>query len=125
VALLLSRLYQERKRFIKPEEIIKLSTIGGAYALGLEDEIGSLEAGKQADIIAISLDSIYQQPVLLNNLDASSDIYSCLLFASQISDVIFTMVSGKELYSDGKLLIFDENEVKNRIIKALRFLRGI
>jgi 5-methylthioadenosine/S-adenosylhomocysteine deaminase len=125
VALLLSRLYQERKRFIKPEEIIKLSTIGGAYALGLEDEIGSLEAGKQADIIAISLDSIYQQPVLLNNLDVSSDIYSCLLFASQISDVIFTMVSGKELYSDGKLLIFDENEVKNRIIKALKFLRGI
>jgi len=139
-AVLLSRLdsspkTSQRRKFIKPEEVIKLATIGGACALGLEKEIGSLEVGKQADLIAIRLDSIWHEPVKFNirssfkisensmtsnDFESSDNIYSCLLFTSSSRDVCFTMVAGQELYSDGKLLKLDENELKEKIIKTTK-----
>ena len=51
------------KRFISAREAIETATIGGANALRLNDQIGTLEAGKQADLAVVSLGNIAQQPV--------------------------------------------------------------
>lgn len=106
-AALLARTRSEENKFIDAENIIKTATIGGASTLGLENEIGTLETGKQADIIAISLDEPAQMPVY--------DIYSTLLFTANARDVIWTMVAGEELYRNGELKKIDEDEIKAKM----------
>jgi 5-methylthioadenosine/S-adenosylhomocysteine deaminase len=66
--------------------MLEMATLGGARAMGLDGIIGSLEPGKRADIIAVSLGHIAQQPV--------HDIHNTLLFATSARDVVMTMVNG-------------------------------
>ena len=106
-ATLFARNLENRKRFLNAEEIIETATLGGACALGLKNEIGTLEADKQADLIVISLDNIAQLPV--------HDVYSALLFASNARDIRLTMVAGEEIFRDGEAKNIDENELKREI----------
>jgi 5-methylthioadenosine/S-adenosylhomocysteine deaminase len=106
-ATLVARSAEGRNRFLTATEIIETATLGGALALGLDAEIGTLEAGKQADVIVISLADIAQQPV--------HDVYSALLFASNARDVRMTLVAGEEIYRDGRALKINEAEVKAKL----------
>jgi len=106
-ATLLARTRDDRQRFLSAEEIIKTATLGGARALGLEAEIGTLAAGKQADCIAVSLENAAQMPV--------HDVYSALLFASNARDVKMTMVAGREIYREGRAKMIDEAELKAKM----------
>lgn len=106
-AILSARNLETKKRFIEPAEALKAATLGGAKSLGLDAQIGSLEAGKQADIIAVSLEDIAQMPV--------HDIHSALIFASNSRDVKMTMVAGREIYRDGKSKMIDESEIKTKM----------
>jgi aminodeoxyfutalosine deaminase len=106
-ATLLARTRAEKQRFLTAEEIIETATLGGARALGLENKTGTLEAEKQADVIAVSLENAAQMPV--------HDVYSALLFASNARDVRMTMVAGKEIYRDGEAKIIDEIELKAKL----------
>ena len=83
--------------------VLKMATINGAKALGLEKRIGSLETGKEADMITINLDSIETAPVY-NPL--SHLIYCC--GRESVSDV---WVAGKQLMENRKLLTIDEAQV--------------
>lgn len=111
-ATLFARNAPHRREFLQPPQIIETATLGGAKALGLENETGSLEAGKQADFIIISLKNIAQMPVY--------DIYSTLLFASGARDVCLTVVAGREIYRDGKSKMIDEEEVKIKVKEIAR-----
>lgn len=108
-ATLLARTRIDKNRFLSAKEIIETATFGGARSLGLENEIGSLEAGKQADICVFSLDNAAQMPV--------NDVYSALLFASNARDVLMTMVAGEEVFKNGKTLSIDENALKDEMRK--------
>lgn len=108
-ATLAARTRVDKKRFIHAREIIETATIGGAKALGMENEIGTLEAGKQADVIVISLAAAAQIPV--------HDVYNALLFASNSNNVTLTMVAGVELLRDNILTKVDEIGIKDRIEK--------
>ena len=77
-------------RFITAGEMLETATLGGAKALGLSDQIGSLEPGKQADVAVVTLANIAQQPV--------NDIHTALVFASNARDTVLTIVAGKEIY---------------------------
>ena len=90
-AALTARNRLDHKRFITAREMIEIATIGGAKGLQLDDRIGSLEVGKQADITVVSLSDAAQQPV--------NDIYAALVFASNARDVKMTMVAGTIVYS--------------------------
>ena len=102
----------ERQRFLSAKESIETATLGGAKSLGLENEIGTLSTGKQADLIAVSLENIAQMPV--------HDVYSALLFASNARDVRRTIVAGEELYRDGEAQKTDEKELKAQMNKIAR-----
>ena len=93
--------------FIDAAGAIRLMTLGGAQALGLESEIGSLEPGKRADIIAVSLSAVSQRPI--------NDVESSIVFSSGARDVILTMVDGEEIYRDGRILTVDESEILKSI----------
>jgi cytosine/adenosine deaminase-related metal-dependent hydrolase len=81
--------------FISSREMLETATLGGARALGLDGKVGSLEAGKDADIAVVSLSSVRQRPV--------TDIYAALIFSTSAADVTVTMVAGNEVYRSVKL----------------------
>jgi 5-methylthioadenosine/S-adenosylhomocysteine deaminase len=77
------------QRFVTAREALEAATLGGAKALGLDGLIGTLEAGKQADLAVVSLEHIGQQPV--------HDVEATLVFSSSGRDIVRTMVNGKAL----------------------------
>jgi aminodeoxyfutalosine deaminase len=74
---------------ITPRDIFRLATLGGAKALGLDKEIGTIEKGKKADIIAVPLPN-----------KNTGDLYSDLL--RETKSCIMTMVNGKILFKEGQ-----------------------
>jgi cytosine/adenosine deaminase-related metal-dependent hydrolase len=89
-AALAARNRAESKRFISAKEMLETATLGGARALGLDDKIGTIEAGKQADLAIVSLSHAAQQPI--------GDIHAALVFSSNARDVVLTLVAGREAY---------------------------
>jgi 5-methylthioadenosine/S-adenosylhomocysteine deaminase len=85
-----ARNHPRRERFVSAREVLETATIGGARASGLDDRIGSIEPGKQADLVVVSLEHPARQPV--------NDIYAALVFSSNARDVRMTMVAGREVY---------------------------
>lgn len=79
---------------------LSMATIHGARALGLEDRIGSIEAGKQADLAAIRLDTIETQPV--------HHVVSQVVYAAPRSSFTDVWVAGRRLLADRELTTFDE-----------------
>ncbi len=82
---------------------LRMATLNGARALGLEDQIGSLEVGKAADIAAFDLSGLAQQPIY--------DPVSQLLYASNRDCVKHVWVGGKQLLDDRKLTRLDEERL--------------
>ncbi|HXF40970.1 MAG TPA: amidohydrolase family protein [Blastocatellia bacterium] len=88
------------------EQLLRLATLDGAKALGLDREAGSLEAGKQADLIAIDLSQSHTTPI--------HDPTATIIFSSSASDVVFTSVAGRVLF-DRKLKTLDEAALRQRV----------
>jgi 5-methylthioadenosine/S-adenosylhomocysteine deaminase len=94
---------------------LDLATIGGARALGMEKQIGSLEAGKHADIIVVSMGAARQTPMY--------DPVSHLVYVTHGDDVRTTIVNGKVLMKDRKVLTLDKAAViadANRLSAKVR-----
>lgn len=89
-AVLAARNRSGSKRWLSAQEVLEAATLGGAKALGLDDEIGTIEAGKAADLVVVSLGHAAQQPI--------GDIHAALVFTSNARDVRLTMVAGREVY---------------------------
>jgi 5-methylthioadenosine/S-adenosylhomocysteine deaminase len=90
-------------------EVLRLATIEGARAIGLGDQIGSLEAGKQADIIVVDLTAPNLSPVLEAPV---RNIVPNLVYAASGREVKMVMVAGKVLMRDGQVLSLDEDAVR-------------
>ncbi len=89
------------------EKVLEMATINGAKALGLEDEIGSLEKGKKADIVLVDLDVPNLRPIYYGkNLNA----YSHLVYASP-NAVDTVLIDGKLIVRDGKIDTVDEEKL--------------
>ncbi len=82
-------------RALPAHQALELATRRGAEALGLGDRIGSLEAGKQADIITVSMDGARQTPMY--------DPVSHLVYVSRGADVRTSIVAGRVLMRDGRV----------------------
>jgi len=115
-AALTARARPDKKRLVTAREIVETMTRGGARALGLESEIGTLEVGKQADLVVMSLEHVAQLPI--------NDIYAAVLFASSARDVISTIVAGKTIYANGRPSMIDESELKAEVKAISRTLRN-
>jgi 5-methylthioadenosine/S-adenosylhomocysteine deaminase len=105
-ATLLTRLDRDAA-LINAEQALYAATLGGARAMGLDDRIGSLEEGKQADLTVVSLDSAHQQP--------AGSPADALIFSSCGRDVILTVVAGKEIYRESRLTTVNEKDFLTRV----------
>ena len=91
----------EPTRPLSAREVLALATCDGARALGLGDAIGSLEAGKQADVVLVDARGAHVAP------NATGDPYVTVVNASRSTDVRMTMVAGRVLYRDGAWTTLD------------------
>ena len=81
-------------------DFLRLATLGGAAALGLDGDIGSIEEGKLADLCAVNLGAPHLEPVL--------DVEAAVLWSASARDVILTVVEGEVLYDGRELRRLDE-----------------
>jgi cytosine/adenosine deaminase-related metal-dependent hydrolase len=87
-------------RAMPAEEVLAMATIHGARALGLQDQIGSIECGKKADLAVVDLSAPHCQP-------AGSDPHATLVYCSRASDVTDVLVGGRALVRARRLLTLD------------------
>jgi 5-methylthioadenosine/S-adenosylhomocysteine deaminase len=99
---------------INAKAVVEMATIDGAKALHMEKEIGSLEKGKKADLILISLDEPNAVPMY--------DVYAQLAYALKASDVETVIIGGRIVMRDRKLLTVNEQEA---IAKAREYKKKI
>jgi 5-methylthioadenosine/S-adenosylhomocysteine deaminase len=88
---------------LNAKAVVEMATIDGARALHMEKEIGSLEAGKKADLILISLDEPNAVPMY--------DVYAQIAYSLKGSDVETVVIGGRVVMRDRKLLTVDEPAV--------------
>jgi 5-methylthioadenosine/S-adenosylhomocysteine deaminase len=86
---------------IPTRSILEMATMGGARALGKEEEIGSLEIGKKADLIALDLDEIGWSP------RGGQDLYTALVYSVTGQHVRDMMVNGRWLFRENQWLTVD------------------
>jgi 5-methylthioadenosine/S-adenosylhomocysteine deaminase len=98
-------------------DILEMATLGGARALGLEDEIGSLELGKRADMIALDLTEIGWGPT------GGQDIYTALVYSVCGLHVRDVMVDGNWLLRDGAWTTLDYPSASAELDAAYAELR--
>lgn len=120
-ALLQKGLHQNPVIPPSAQQTFEMGTLGGARALGLENEIGSIEVGKKADLIMFDLREPHSWP---NEKEVNSDenIYTRLVYSANAADVQMTMIDGRVVMKDRQLLTMDIDEVlteSNNSIKRL------
>jgi 5-methylthioadenosine/S-adenosylhomocysteine deaminase len=99
---------------LNAKAVVEMATIDGARALHMEKEIGSLEAGKKADVVVLSLDHPNEVPMY--------DVYAQLAYAMKASDVETVVIGGREVMRDQKLLTVDEAAA---VAKAREFRKSV
>jgi 5-methylthioadenosine/S-adenosylhomocysteine deaminase len=83
--------------------VLRMATVDGARALGLAQEIGTLEQGKRADLIVVALERLHQTP--------RPDIVSTLVYAAQATDVRTVLIDGRVVMRERELSTVSEREV--------------
>jgi len=105
-AALLAKLHGGDPRALPAMDVLHMATLGGARALGLDADIGSLEAGKAADMIAVDLSEPHTQPVY--------NAVSQLVYASNGSEVTHSWVAGQTLLRERRLVTLDRADALSR-----------
>lgn len=103
-------------QYLPCESILEMFTIGGARAMGLQDELGSLEPGKRADIVIRSDDMPDQQPNL--------DVVRHIALISRTKSVDTVLVNGEIVVRHGHLTRLDEAAVYARAQESARRMAG-
>jgi 5-methylthioadenosine/S-adenosylhomocysteine deaminase len=114
----LHKVFSGDPKVLTAEQAFEMATIRGARALHMENLIGSIEAGKRADIVIADADELSQTPFY--------NIYSNLVYATKADDVETVIINGKIIMRDRRLLTLNENVIKKnanlyrqKIIKSL------
>lgn len=100
---------------LTPTDLLRLVTVDGAQALGLEERIGTLEPGKDADLCAVRLTAPHVRPV--------HDPTAAVFHAARGTDVILTVVQGRVLFADGVVRTLDEAALAEAVLEPAARVR--
>ncbi len=112
----MQRLKHDDRTIMIPEQVIELATIGGAKALHMDDEIGSLETGKKADIIIVETDSANMRP--------NYNPYATLVYQANPSNVDTTIVNGKVVMENRQMKTVNVKSINQEIDKIESDIQG-
>lgn len=99
----MQRLKEQDRTIMIPEQVIEMATLGGARTLHLEDELGSLEKGKKADVIIVETSSANMRP--------NYNPYATLVYQANPSNVTTTIVNGDLVMENRQMSKVDLNDV--------------
>ena len=116
-ASLLQKVNTLNPKALKSEEIFNMATLNGAKSLQLENEIGSIEVGKKADLILINQSEA-------NLMPTKNSAISNIVYSGNGSNVDTTICNGKILMENKKLTCLDEKEIYLRANKAIKELKN-
>jgi len=102
-AALLAKVRMQDAAALPASEALALATIEGARALGIDDEVGSVEEGKRADLCVVRVDGLTQAP--------ARDVYGTLVYATDAHDVRHVLVDGELLVEDGRSTRMDPRRI--------------
>jgi cytosine/adenosine deaminase-related metal-dependent hydrolase len=108
----LANLREEDPTVVPAEAVLEIATINGAKALGLDDEIGSIEVGKKADFILINMDAPHLTPAW--------DPVSTIVYAAHGTDVDSVVIDGKIVMEGRRVLTLDEGAILEDVRKRYR-----
>lgn len=114
----LHKLTSKDPTVINARDALEMATIRGARAIHQDKEVGSLEAGKRADLIIVGMNSVHQTPLY--------NVYSNLVYATKASDVDTVIINGRIVMRNRRVLTIDEravrakaNQYRDKIRKSL------
>lgn len=123
LAAKLQKVWHRDPSALSAEAALDMATIGGARALHMESEIGSLEPGKKADLIVLALDSPNGVPLY--------DIYAQIVYALKSEDVRTVIIGGRIVMQDRRILTLDQAAIVARasryavtVMKTLKAPQG-
>ena len=91
---------------LAPEDVLAMATVNGGRAFGLEDEIGTIEPGKRADLIPLAGDRV-REPLV----DPRHNVIEVLVRCARAEHVRTVLVGGRVLLNEGRVTTFDEQQV--------------
>jgi 5-methylthioadenosine/S-adenosylhomocysteine deaminase len=103
LAALLQKVEQMNPEVLPASTVLRMATSGGATAIGMGDDIGSLEVGKRADLIQVGFNDVHHIPTF--------DVVSHLVYVTDEQDVETVIVDGKVLMQEGKMLTLDTQRI--------------
>ncbi|UJH67817.1 amidohydrolase family protein [Allomuricauda sp. SCSIO 65647] len=116
-ACTVQRMRKMDRTLMTPDQVVHLATMGGAKVLGLQDQIGSLEKGKQADIVIVETQSLNMLPC--------HDPYAALVFQANPHNVRTTMVDGQVIMENRVLLTANMEEAKKGLEKWMPKIQAL
>lgn len=116
IAQLLQRARLRSAGALAGPDLLRMLTLDGARALGIDARTGSLEVGKDGDMCAVRIDAPHTLPL--------HDPTAALLFSTRASDVVLTVVRGQVLYRDGRFFTLDPEPLRARLHTAAARMRA-
>ncbi len=113
----LHKLDNKDRSVMPPVKVVEMATMGGARAIHREDELGSIEEGKLADIAIIEVQSANMVPIY--------NPYSALVYSANASNVDTVIVNGEVIVKDKVLLTYDEAESREMMIEFSKKVTAI
>ena len=105
----LHKLVSKDPTVLSAKEALELATINGARAIHMDKEIGSLEPGKRADLILVSVESAHQWPLY--------NVYSQLVYATKAADVETVMINGRLVMENRQVMTIDAEAVRQKAME--------
>ena len=103
------KLFNNDRTLLPSIDLVKMATIGGAKVLGIDDEVGSIEVGKKADLVLIETQSVNMQPIY--------DYYSTIVYSSNPSNVDTVIINGDIVVKDRQLISGDFNKIRKDLLE--------
>lgn len=103
------KLFNNDRTLLPSVELVEMATIGGARVLGIDNKVGSIEVGKNADLVLIETQSVNMQPIY--------DYYSTIVYSSNPSNVDTVIVNGDIVVKNKKLVSGDFNNIRKDLLK--------
>ncbi|MFC2025843.1 amidohydrolase [Chloroflexota bacterium] len=112
---MLQKLCRGEAKALPCENILRMTTNLAAECLGLEDQIGSLEVGKRADVILVDLHAPHMWPIVP---EPYSNVVEQIVYSANAADVLTTIVDGIVLMQDREVLTINQDDTEARVYQA-------